>query len=126
MFELTRVKYLRHRCRTSYIRSFLLPSYTHYFMEHATVQHVRCCSRKPLFKTKLTAYLKVKFIVPKKCHTGNRRDQMNICQIRLNFASLNGDLYNKSFSPSPMCRPTCGPDIESAGHYFLHCSNYTL
>ena len=82
------------------------------------------CEQIIYWKCKLTDYLKVKTIVPKHFYIGNRLDQINLCQMRLNFSSLNGDLYNKSCIPSPMC--TCGPQIESARHYFFQCSNYTF
>ena len=115
-------KYLGHRCRTSYFRYSFFPSSTHLW--NLLPSSIRCCSQKALFKCKLTDYLKVKTIVPKHFYIGNRLDQINLCQMRLNFSSLNGDLYNKSCIPSPMC--TCGPQIESARHYFFQCSNYTF
>ena len=85
---------------------------------------IRCCSQKALFKSKLTDHLKVKSIVPEHFYTCNRLDQINLCQIRLNFSSLSGDLHKKSCISSPMC--TCGPQIGSARHYFLHFGNYTF
>ena len=115
-------KYLGHRCRTSYFRYSFFPSSTHLW--NLLPSSIRCCSQKALFKCKLTDYLKVRSIVPKHFYIGNRLDQINLCQIRLNFSSLNGDLYNKSCIPSPMC--TCRPQIESARHYFFQCSNYTF
>ena len=111
-----------HRCRTSYFRYSFFPSSTHLW--NLLPSSIRCCSQKALFKCKLTDYLKVRSIVPKHFYIGNRLEQINLCQIRLNFSSLNGDLYNKSCIPSPMC--TCGPQIESARHYFFRCINYTF
>ena len=111
-----------HRCRTSYFRFSFLPSSTHLW--NLLPPSIRSCSQKALLKSKLAAYLKVKSIVPKHLHTGNRLDQVNLCKIRLKIYSLNGDLYNKSCIPSPMC--TCGSQIEYARHYFLHCRNYTF
>ena len=46
-------------------------------------------------------------------YTGDRTDQINLCQIRLNFSSLNDHLYTKSCIESPSC--SC---------YFFDCLNY--
>ena len=55
-------------------------------------------------------------------YIGDRTDQINLCQIRLNFSSLNDHLYTKSCIESPSC--SCSAVPETPQHYFFDCLNY--
>ena len=55
-------------------------------------------------------------------YIGDRTDQINLCQIRLNFSSQNDHLYTKSCIKSPSC--SCSAVPETPQHYFFDCLNY--
>ena len=55
-------------------------------------------------------------------YIGDRTDQINLCQIRLNFSSLNDHLYTKSCIERPSC--SCSDVPETPHHYFFDCLNY--
>ena len=74
------------------------------------------------FKTKLLKFLCGKTKVPMQFYIGDRTDQINPCQIRLNFSSLNDHLYTKSCIESPSCSDNAVP--ETTQHYFFDCLNY--
>ena len=46
-------------------------------------------------------------------------------RLRLNFSHLNEDKFRHNFNDTvdPMC--ICGPEPETALHYFLHCNLYS-
>ena len=54
-------------------------------------------------------------------HIGNRTDQINLCQIRLNFSFVNDQLYTKSCIESPSY--SCSAVPETPQHFF-DCLNY--
>ena len=55
--------------------------------------------------------------------TGERKTQIVLSQMRMDFCDLNGQLYNKLCVASPLC--SCGDHIESPLHFFRSCRNYS-
>ena len=84
--------------------------------------NIRSCTVLASFKTKLLKFLCVKTKVLMQFYIGDRTDQINLCQIRLNFSSLNDHLYTKSCIESPSC--SCSAVPETPQHYFFDCLNY--
>ena len=84
--------------------------------------NIRSCIVLSSFKKKLLKFICGKTKVPIQCYIGDRTDQINLCQIRLNFSSLNDHLYNKSCIKSPSCSGSVVP--ETPQHHFFDCLNY--
>ena len=61
-------------------------------------------------------------IIPRYYYVGDRKLQILHTRLRTKCRSLNYDLFLKNIVQSPLCN--CG-SIESAQHYFFHCSRYT-
>ena len=73
-------------------------------------------------KTNLFKFLWVETKVPMPFYIGDRTDQIDLGQIRLNFSSLNDHLYSKSCIESPSC--SCSVVPETPQYYFSDCLNY--
>ena len=84
--------------------------------------NIRSCTVLSSFKPKLLKFLCVKTKVPMQFYIGDRTDQINLCQIRLNFSSVNDHLYTKSCIESPSW--CCSAVPETPQHYFFDCLNY--
>ena len=54
---------------------------------------------------------------------GERHNQLNHTQIRLNFSPLNFHLYQRHCINSPNC--SCGDTLEISHHYFFLCPQFT-
>ena len=61
--------------------------------------------------------------VPKYYYTGERKPQILHSRLRLGCSSLNADLFNNHIIDNDKC--SCG-SAETADHYLLHCTNYTI
>lgn len=70
------------------------------------------------FKNKLKPR---KHTTPLCYNSGERKNQILHCRLRLGCSSLKNDLYRKNIVDSPLC--TCGA-VETISHYLLHCPNY--
>ena len=55
-------------------------------------------------------------------YTGERKTQIILSQMRVNFCDLNSHLFDKLCVDSPMC--SCEVEIESIMHFFNSCANY--
>ena len=58
---------------------------------------------------------------PKHFYSGPRKSQILLIRLRTKCSSLNFDLFVKNIADSPLCQ--CG-SIESAQHFFFHCTFY--
>ena len=122
--RVTRSKTSKHfslfYCTSEQFRLSFLPSSVSLW--NKLPANIRSCTVLSSFKTKLLKLFCVKTKVPMQFYIGDRTDQINLCQIRLNFSSLNDHLYTKSCIESPSC--SCSAVPETPQRYFFDCLNY--
>ena len=122
--RVTRFKTSKHfrlfYCTSEQFRLSFLPSSVSLW--NKLPANIRSCTVLSSFKTKLLKFLCVKTKVPMQFYIGDRTDQINLCQIGLNFSSLNDHLYTKSCIKSPSCSCSAVPGTQQ--HYFFDCLNY--
>ena len=60
--------------------------------------------------------------IPLRYYTGNRKEQLIHCKMRLGMSDLNQDMVNRHIALNPSCK--CGHNSENSQHYLLHCPIY--
>ena len=60
--------------------------------------------------------------IPLHYYTGNRKEQLIHCKLRLGMSDLNQDMVNRHISLDPSCK--CGYNSENCQHYLFHCPIY--
>ena len=61
-------------------------------------------------------------IIPIHYYTGNRKEQLIHCKLRLGMSDLNQDMVNRHIAQNAFCE--CGHNSENSQHYLLHCPRY--
>jgi hypothetical protein len=112
------------RCRTeSFKRSFLPSAIT--LWNNDLNDTIREIINKSTFKHTVRKLLETKQLSELQhywYYVGDRKSQIVLSQMRLNFSNLNEHLYNKNCVDSPIC--SCGHGIESVHHFFFACTRY--
>ena len=92
--RVTRSKTSKHfrlfYCTSEQFRLSFLPSSVSLW--NKLPANIRSCTVLSSFKTKVLKFICVKTKVPMQFYICDRTDQINLCQIRLNFSSLNDHL----------------------------------
>ena len=104
-------------CRTELYKNSFLPSTTELWNNLPNRAHVTGSLSQ--FKGCLQPlHLKR----PDYFYTGERKEQIIHCRLRLEISDLNADLYSRHLRDDPSC--ACGYHSETAEHYLLYCSNF--
>ena len=112
------------RCRTESFKRTFLPSAITLWNNYLN-DTVREIINKATFKHTVRKLLETKQLSELQhywYYVGDRKSQIALSQMRLNFSNLNEHLYNKNCVDSSIC--PCGHDIESVHHYFFVCARY--
>ena len=106
------------KCRTELYRKSFFPSTTYLWNDlPPNVQQFQSISQ-------LKKYLRSSdSVVPPYYYSGNRKEQIIHCKMRLGISDLNHDLCQRHLSQDPSC--TCNFPEETADHFLLHCPNFT-
>lgn len=107
-------------CKTECFRKSFFPSTT--VLYNNLTPNERNCNTLKIFSRIMKQSLKIH--VPCFYYEGARKLNIVLSQMRMQFCSLNYDLYRKGCIDSEMCN--CREAAETLDHYFFHCSYYTV